>query len=607
MVEKHINKGEGSANHAEETREQFDQSITIQDAISLRDKDLSAREFSVDAGENAPNGAVSQGAIGEIKGGAVHGDIVSSSGLDTSDHIDSRQSGQSSSLRGENYDPVDTMFETDGNLLGADPTFDESALKGQPIDAETANINTVGALGVVDNEWDRSEGINPIGRAQENTGQETKIFTNTDINTDVFMADFEGADILVSELVTEDVQVNVEDNVGEIIPMPDITIPVDTPIKTHLRVRASNATDNQTYINSEDGYDLSAYEYGTSYIVTGAEMDIAGVADNAQIQYVFLDSDTVEVTLLTSWNSVKNLEVFSDSAGNVTLNNFVHTDVSLGSGGDSNVFINGVKRGNITTGDGDDDVEINALTNNASWSNEINVSTGAGADQIDLTGDKGFTIFDVDAGAGNDQVSVDGEYSSLEVDLGDGEDRLVIAGDYDDDNIVVKGDGATQDHSDRENDDHGNIKPHDDRGHGNDDDGVDDSNPGRGRGGPNAQKDISSSDNDFVAAKDCEGDRHGNDKPHDDRGHGNDDMPAMRDGSDGGWVEAVEDNGAMGECSSGDVEGSWVDAVEDIGISDDGNACESAASEDQFEDINIGDIPDPSHDNQLGSENGAFG
>lgn len=603
MVEKHINKGEGSANHAEETREQFDQSITIQDAISLRDKDLSAREFSVDAGENAPNGAVSQGAIGEIKGGDVHGDIVSVSGLDTSDHIDSRQSGQSSSLRGENYDPVDTMFETDGNLLGTDPALDESALKGQPIDAETANINTVGALGMVDNEWDRSEGINPIGRAQENTGQETEISTNTDINTDVFMADFEGADILVSESVTEDVQVNV----GKVIPMPDVTVPVDTPIKTHLRVRASNATDNQTYINSEDGYDLTAYEYGTSYIVTGAEMDIAGVADNAQIQYVFLDSDTVEVTLLTSWNSVKNLEVFSDSAGNVTLNNFVHTDVSLGSGGDSNVFINGVKRGNITTGDGDDDVEINALTNNAGWSNEINVSTGAGADQIDLTGDKGFTIFDVDAGADNDQVSVDGEYYSLEVDLGDGEDTLVIAGDYDDDNIVVKGDDATQDHSDRENDDHGNIKPHDDRGHGNDDDGVDDSNPGRGRGGPNAQKDISSSDNDFVAAKDCEGDGHGNDKPHDDRGHGHDDMPAMRDGSDGGWIEAVEDNGAMGECSSGDVEGSWVDAVEDSGISDDGNACESAASEDQFEDINIGDIPDPSHDNQLGSENGAFG
>ncbi len=198
------------------------------------------------------------------------------------------------------------------------------------------------------------------------------------------------------------------------------------PLSPNLNVRVSHATDNQTSINSADGYDLVIYEYGTSYTVSGVEMGIAGVSDNAQITYIFHDENTVEVTLDTAWNSVKNIEVSSDINGNVTLNNFVHTDVNLGEGGDSSVIINGAKRGNIITEGGDDVVEVNAQTNNASWDNNFNIDTGAGADVIEVTGDKGITGFNIDAGA--DNVIIGGSYDGAEVTLGSGQDILFIRG-----------------------------------------------------------------------------------------------------------------------------------------------------------------------------------
>lgn len=207
----------------------------------------------------------------------------------------------------------------------------------------------------------------------------------------------------------------------------------------NLAVRVSNDTDNQTTIDSEYGFDLVPTAYGQTHTVTGADMNIPGVSDNAQISYIFHDENTLEVTLDTAWNSVKNIEISSDTAGNITVNNFVHTDVNLGEGGDSSVIINGAKRGNITTAGGNDVVEVNAQTNNAGWSNDFNIDTGAGDDTITVNGDKGVTGFNIDAGDDNDAVTITGDYLESNVHLGKGSDSFT-GGDGND--FVQGGSGA---------------------------------------------------------------------------------------------------------------------------------------------------------------------
>lgn len=205
------------------------------------------------------------------------------------------------------------------------------------------------------------------------------------------------------------------------------------PLDMALSVRVSNKTDNQNSINSNDGFDLVPEAFGETYTVNGEEMDIGWVKNNASIDYQFQDANTVEVTLQSGWNSVKNIEVTSEHGGNVTVNNFVHADVSLGtdSNESSNITVNGAKRSNIQTGNGDDSITINSYTNGSGWSNTQQVQSQDGDDVIMLTGDKGHTRFNVDAGGDNDTVIIDGEYHSSVVSLGDGNDSMQGTDSYD--------------------------------------------------------------------------------------------------------------------------------------------------------------------------------
>ena len=192
---------------------------------------------------------------------------------------------------------------------------------------------------------------------------------------------------------------------------------------TNLDIRVSHDNTAQQYINSADGYDLGAPQsYGVTETVDAATMDVAGAGANAQVSYSFADADTASVALDSSWNSMKNVEVSAQGAGNITLSNFVHTDVSFGDGGNSTISITDAKRGFIATGDGDDSITIDALTNNEHWSNVFDIDSGAGNDVIDFAGDKGITQTVIDAGSGNDDVTLSGNYKASDVTLGTGDD-----------------------------------------------------------------------------------------------------------------------------------------------------------------------------------------
>ena len=201
----------------------------------------------------------------------------------------------------------------------------------------------------------------------------------------------------------------------------DIANVLETP---NLDIRVSHGNTATKFINSTDGYDLQPGSYGVSESVDAVTMDVAGASASAQVSYTFADADTANVHLDSAWNSMKNVEVSANGAGNITLSNFVHTDVTFGNGGDSIVNITDAKRGFITTGDGDDTITIESLTNNAGWSNVFDIQSGDGNDVIDFTGDKTITEVKIAAGNGDDNVTLHNDYLSSSVNMGDGNDHV---------------------------------------------------------------------------------------------------------------------------------------------------------------------------------------
>jgi Ca2+-binding RTX toxin-like protein len=146
-----------------------------------------------------------------------------------------------------------------------------------------------------------------------------------------------------------------------------------------------------------------------------------------------------DVTLDSGWNSVKSVKAESAEAATLHLSGFVHADVTLGSGDDSHVTLDNIKRGTITTGDGNDTVNASVTTNDRSaggndrW-NHLDFNTGEGADTITLTtGDQHShqnraTLLTVDSGSGDDTVTVNIDAKSVTAETGTGNDTVTLSG-----------------------------------------------------------------------------------------------------------------------------------------------------------------------------------
>lgn len=144
------------------------------------------------------------------------------------------------------------------------------------------------------------------------------------------------------------------------------------------------------------------------------------------------------------WNyGVKNAIVQAGYAQNLRFDGFVHVDVNVaicdrqcdaslvatdcnrGSlDGNSHITINGSKRGNIVTGDGNDVININLVSNGPEWSNEWRLNTGGGDDLVvfapfNYAGNTDPTYMGNGAG-----LNTDGTLTSAWVDLGCGNDTF---------------------------------------------------------------------------------------------------------------------------------------------------------------------------------------
>ncbi|CAN7196813.1 M10 family metallopeptidase C-terminal domain-containing protein [Rhizobium rhizogenes] len=135
----------------------------------------------------------------------------------------------------------------------------------------------------------------------------------------------------------------------------------------------------------------------------------------------------------SAWNSVKNALAKSDSSENLSFKDFVQVDVHLGGTGSSSVEVLNAKRGNISTGAGNDTVVLSVVSNDKGWVNAFNIDTGAGNDTITV---KAGTAFNDASGSGivgtqavNGGAGVtDGSFTSVKIDAGDGNDTIDLSG-----------------------------------------------------------------------------------------------------------------------------------------------------------------------------------
>ncbi|MBO9653943.1 rhizobiocin [Agrobacterium sp. SOY23] len=148
------------------------------------------------------------------------------------------------------------------------------------------------------------------------------------------------------------------------------------------------------------------------------------------------DTNSFNFDVVTAWNSVKNVLAKSNTSENLSFKDFVHVDVHLGGTGSSNVEVLNAKRGNISTGSGNDTVTVSLVSNEKFWVNAFNVDTGAGNDTITFKAGKAFN--DTSAGGTGGIVSAqavnggagvtDGSFTTVKIDAGAGNDTIDLSG-----------------------------------------------------------------------------------------------------------------------------------------------------------------------------------
>jgi VCBS repeat-containing protein len=131
------------------------------------------------------------------------------------------------------------------------------------------------------------------------------------------------------------------------------------------------------------------------------------------------DGTAATLTLDRAWNTIKNAEVFSFTGTTLTLANWVDAWVHLDNDFGQTIRLDGAKRGEVTTGSGDDTVWIGVDSNGTGWTNHFRVATGEGDDTVTIatsTIDYSITAFRT--------ASYDGRWTTSEIDTGTGNDTV---------------------------------------------------------------------------------------------------------------------------------------------------------------------------------------
>ena len=209
-----------------------------------------------------------------------------------------------------------------------------------------------------------------------------------------------------------------------------------------LTPTATSGAPTVTLSNATDPTDLSSsfavptLSPSTSTTYTAGQLNITGIDPAATVTTTTDANDGVTVTYNGAWGAIKNITVGSTVNANVTVNNFVDAQISLGNG-DSVVTVNGAMRGTITVGNGDDVINVTAESNDTT-NNVTTITAGDGHNQISFLG-AANTSAGITAGNLGNTITVDGQASAT-VKSGTGNDDLV---DKSTGNLTLTGGGGT--------------------------------------------------------------------------------------------------------------------------------------------------------------------
>lgn len=190
--------------------------------------------------------------------------------------------------------------------------------------------------------------------------------------------------------------------------------PAPGPDPAEITLIVSNATINQRDQDLTHSDVLPNVGPDSFVLVAGSDLGVPGVPSNAAIELHRDAGGNVDVALTSAWDSVKNIRAESATAADITIDNFVHADVHFGDGGDSHITILDAKRGSITTGNGNDRIEIEAYSNGPGWSHTFDVRSGDGNDMLVFDGaSNGLSELFFDGGAGLDTLQLSGAGQSF--------------------------------------------------------------------------------------------------------------------------------------------------------------------------------------------------
>ncbi|WP_291296192.1 cellulase family glycosylhydrolase [Elioraea sp.] len=143
---------------------------------------------------------------------------------------------------------------------------------------------------------------------------------------------------------------------------------------------------------------------GTSRTLTGSELALPGVAADARVMLGADAAGAVTVSVLSAWNSVKNVFLRDLDGGTLTVHNAVSVDIAAAGQRPVTLAITGAKRGDIATGAGDDVITVAAVANTPDAA-AFTIDAGGGNDRITLTSSSAWTRGVIDAGSGDDLIT----------------------------------------------------------------------------------------------------------------------------------------------------------------------------------------------------------
>jgi len=183
-------------------------------------------------------------------------------------------------------------------------------------------------------------------------------------------------------------------------------------------VTLSNATDPTDLTSS---FAVPTLSPSTSTTYTAGQLNITGIDPAATVTTTTDANDGVTITNNGAWGAINDVTIKSAVNANVTVNNFVDAQISLGNG-DSTVTVNNAMRGTITVGNGDDVINVTAESN-ATTNNVTTITAGDGKDQISFLGAANTTAV-ITAGNLGNTITVDGQASAT-VTSGTGNDDFI--------------------------------------------------------------------------------------------------------------------------------------------------------------------------------------